>query len=69
MCFGAASGGHVPHARLGEHTCAEGVLGGLPPRDRDSEDHFVPLFRFSVRTDDTETGSAGLLVHAERIGQ
>ena len=54
-------------ARLGEYTCAaEGVLDGLPPRDRDSEDHFVPFFGFGVRT---ETGSDGLVVHAERIGQ
>eukprot|EP00969_Alexandrium_andersonii_P225599 9962758-Alexandrium_andersonii.AAC.1 len=34
-------------ARVGEYTCAaEGVLDGLPPRDGDSEDHFVPFFGF-----------------------
>ena len=57
-------------ARLGEYTCAaEGVLDGLPPRDRDSEDHFVPFFGFGIRTEDTETGPNGLIVHAERIGR
>eukprot|EP00969_Alexandrium_andersonii_P168629 7452314-Alexandrium_andersonii.AAC.1 len=54
-------------ARLGEYTwAAEGVLDGLPPRDRDSGDHFVPFFEFGVKT---ETGSDGLVVHAERIGK
>eukprot|EP00969_Alexandrium_andersonii_P136657 6046263-Alexandrium_andersonii.AAC.1 len=56
-------------ARLGEYTCADGILDGLHPRDRDSDDCFIPFFRFIIRTEDTETGPNGLIVHAEHIGQ
>eukprot|EP00969_Alexandrium_andersonii_P109381 4825526-Alexandrium_andersonii.AAC.1 len=64
-----ASRGHHSGARLGEYTFAAGVLDGLPPRDRANEADFVPFFGFSIRMENTETGSNGLVVHAEHIGQ
>ena len=49
--------------------CSRGRPGRFAPRDRDSEDCLVPLFRFSIRTEDTETGPNSLIVHAEHVGQ
>eukprot|EP00969_Alexandrium_andersonii_P073002 3221016-Alexandrium_andersonii.AAC.1 len=62
----------VGSARLGKRTCAEDVLGGVGPLSPGAEGD-IPLFLFEVQWTDTatqtETGSNGRVLRAERVGR